>query len=283
MNLSIAVGNRFRVHGFVINSLPKAGTNLLAKAMRLLPGIRFARTHLDPRTLAQPKSLLANGVEALPVGVDWPRSVPIESVRRALARVRNGSFASMHAPHSDSWGDLMYELGMKTVLVIRDPRDVVVSHAHYVSNSPRHFLYDYYMGLPVHERQMVSIKGLAPSSPGAALLLDIGERCRSVMPWAEQNFNLVCRFEALVGAEGGGSRDEQCGELERVIQHLGIFHTSQDIERVADRLFGGTRTFRRGSIGGWRDSLTDAHLHAIKELAGQTLVDLGYEQDLDWQ
>ncbi len=41
-------------------------------------------------------------------------------------------------------------------------------------------------------------------------------------------------------------------------------------------------TFRKGKIGGWRESFTDEHKHLFKEIAGDLLIRLGYEADFDW-
>jgi hypothetical protein len=43
-----------------------------------------------------------------------------------------------------------------------------------------------------------------------------------------------------------------------------------------------SRTFRSGRVGGWRESFTARHRSAMKEVAGDLLVRLGYETDLDW-
>ena len=39
---------------------------------------------------------------------------------------------------------------------------------------------------------------------------------------------------------------------------------------------------RKGIVGDWKNYLNAAHIAKIKELPGQRLIELGYEQDLDW-
>ena len=41
-------------------------------------------------------------------------------------------------------------------------------------------------------------------------------------------------------------------------------------------------TFRSGKVGGWRAQFTPEHIQLFKEVAGDLLVRLGYEQDDDW-
>ena len=41
-------------------------------------------------------------------------------------------------------------------------------------------------------------------------------------------------------------------------------------------------TFRKGKIGGWRDSFTGHHKQLFKKTTGDLLLRLGYEGDSDW-
>jgi hypothetical protein len=40
--------------------------------------------------------------------------------------------------------------------------------------------------------------------------------------------------------------------------------------------------FRKGIVGDWRNYLKPEHIQRFKELCGQQLIELGYEQNLDW-
>jgi hypothetical protein len=44
----------------------------------------------------------------------------------------------------------------------------------------------------------------------------------------------------------------------------------------------GSLTFRQGQTGDWRNHFVEEHRSTFKEVAGDTLVRLGYEKDLDW-
>jgi hypothetical protein len=114
------------------------------------------------------------------------------------------------------------------------------------------------------------------------LLRNVDERFRAVLPWLSQPFNYTTFFEKLVGARGGGSQQAQVKELTNLARHLRMACTRRDIERIPDELFGNTATFRQGSIGSWRNSFGEEHKRAFKEVAGQLLIDLGYEKNLDW-
>lgn len=41
-------------------------------------------------------------------------------------------------------------------------------------------------------------------------------------------------------------------------------------------------TFRKGSIGDWKEEFNEEHKNAFKEIAGELLIKLGYETDYNW-
>jgi hypothetical protein len=43
-----------------------------------------------------------------------------------------------------------------------------------------------------------------------------------------------------------------------------------------------SHTFRSGKTGGWRGHFTDQHKKLFKDVAGDLLVRLGYEENNDW-
>lgn len=90
------------------------------------------------------------------------------------------------------------------------------------------------------------------------------------------------KFENLVGPKGGGSLDLQYAEISKICNHLKLNPTPENIKNIADNLFGDTRTFRDGQIGSWKKHFKQVHKICFKEIAGQLLIDLGYEKDLNW-
>jgi hypothetical protein len=147
---------------------------------------------------------------------------------------------------------------------------------------PDHFLYSVYAPMTEHERITTSIQGLESRTPNQPGMLDIARRCRSVMAWSSEACDCTVRFEDIVGPQGGGSRDNQIITLRRVARHLGVSVDDDAIAHIADNLFGGTLTFRKGEIGSWRQTLSAEHKRLFKQIAGDVLVKMGYERSLDW-
>ena len=282
MNIVKVIHNRFSLPPFIVNGLPKAGTHLLRKALEQFSGIRYAHRRVDPQAIPPVDLDRSPSFEMLLIGIDWPRPVPRAEVRRILLSLGPGQFAQAHACFSQEFATLLSDGGIKQALILRDPRDVVTSHADFVAQRESHFLYGFYRSLVESDRIMTSIVGMEPAVPGAPGLLNIYQRYLQVMPWLSHRITYTTYFERLVGPEGGGARESQIVELKNLAQHLGIHHDPRDLEQIADSLFGGTFTFRKGTIGGWQTRFTDEQKHVFKVLAGQLLVDLGYEENLDW-
>lgn len=220
--------NRIFVPGFLINSMPKAGTNLLGKALSLFPGIRHRRAHIigDGNVLQKAKAVILGNQrgrahignttssllghqpnfeeDQVQIGIDWPQSVPISAIRNTILRLNKGSFVTGHIPFSVTMVDLLAETGLLSLLILRDPRDVVVSHANYVSSNPNHFLYAAYQKLSKSERIMQSIIGIKQETIESPKLLNIYERYQSILPWCSCDLNYTTYFERLVGPHGGG-------------------------------------------------------------------------------
>jgi len=276
-----AVHTRLIVAPFIINSLPKAGTHLVGKVMRLFPGVRFAGVEIDNST-AEQFALRSAADAAVSIGVDWPIPLSAEAVRAALRAIPKGRFAAWHAPYSADLDTLLSQIRMKSLLILRDPRDVAVSHARFLATNETHFLYRRYRTLSPDEQLMASITGLEPSASGESGLLDIGTRCRSVGAWSRQPYNYTTTFEKLVGPQGGGAREAQLAEIARIADHIGLLHPRPLLNWIAERVFGGTRTFHKGAIGGWPEHFTAEHKRAFKEVAGPILIEWGYEDDDNW-
>lgn len=282
MNRIIRMRNRILVPGFLINSMPKGGSHLLGK-VGLLPGIRWSGMSLHHESVDEYTLAGDRQAAMVPIGIDSPIPLSSDAVRRVLERLqKEHMYATGHFPFSDQLVTLLSQTRLKMLLMLRDPRDVAVSHAIFVGNKQDHFLHAVYEPLSESERLMTSIKGTGSGTSHGPALLSIQERYQSLLPWAAEPFTYTARFERLIGPKGGGTRDMQLAELRNIARHLSIWHTPGDIEHLADQLYGGTRTFRKGVIGDWQSHFSAEHKQVFKEIAGQLLIDLGYEQDLDW-
>ncbi len=264
----------------VANSIPKSGTHLLGRLLTLL-GIEKTelggiRSHLVSGPYAPIRRLVrGRGKEKVTVGVVSPAQVSRRWLSRRLDLVPEGRFVTAHCLYSPELASLFHEKGMRTVCILRDPRDVAVSQLHYVKKTEDHFAHEAFVGLPSdHERLLLCIRG---GTLGDRELLSLDERYRGFSGWAEDEDTIMVRFEDLVGPRGGGSLEAQMRAVRAVAEHVGVEADEATLARVGEEIFGSGQTFRRGTIGGWREEFATEHERAAEEVAGPLLVELGYE------
>jgi len=258
----------------LINSLPKAGTHLLLKIFEQFPGWQSSAVHIGRSTL-DTVSGLADSDEMIPVGVDMPKPAPVQWLRSELQKIEPGQFASAHMPWSAGFERLISEQKMKMILIVRDPRDVVLSHARFLAETESHPFYSLYKNLSEEDRLLTSIRGAQWNGNNLA---GIAGRCESVLAWQKCSYVLTVRFEDLVGPQGGGSREAQLSALQQIADHVGIYISPLQLTRIADHSFGGTHTFRKGAIGAWKSKFSQGQKALFEQSTGELLSKMGYQK-----
>jgi hypothetical protein len=163
--------------------------------------------------------------------------------------------------------------------IFRDPRDVAVSHVFYVTDmEARHVHHDYYASLPDFDARLkVSILG----RPDAGVEFpDIAERFAPYLGWLDHPEVLTIHFEGLI--------NDRAATLTRIMDRFLArvpLHTSRQL--ILDSLESSINptkspTFRSGKTGEWKKYFTLEHKRAFKDVAGDLLVKLGYENNNDW-
>lgn len=164
--------------------------------------------------------------------------------------------------------------------IFRDPRDVAVSHVFYVTDmEPNHVHHAYYASLPdFNARLKTSILG----RPDADVEFpDIAARFAPYLGWLEQPAVMKIHFEDLV--------NDRQATLERILEHFlqrsGPLRAPRSL--ILEALEASINpqkspTFRSGKTGEWKKHFTPEHKKLFKEVAGDLLIQLGYETGRDW-
>lgn len=262
-----------------VNSLPKSGTNLLAKCLLLFGykerGHISAGTILDstPRAFVR-RILWKSDSGGYLLGVNSPvmvRKAPIDSI---LRKVRDNQFISAHVGYQQELLDAVIDNAFTPIQVIRDPRAVLASFVPYVLADKNHFLHKLFKSLPSDERYKAVLDGVTENN---LTQQSLRECCEALNPWLNTEGVVVVKFEDIVGSQGGGSDEIRNKVLEKIADALNI--PREKIPSVADNLYGpGRHTFRKGRIDTWKEEIPPSVLERISSEMSDILKKWGYEK-----
>ena len=206
------------------------------------------------------------------------------SVDEALAYLDSLRPLDVTAAHLLAWDAVVERVTSPAFVpffIYRDPRDVVVSHVFYIAEMlPDHHHHRYYAE-ELHsfdERLMVSILGL----PDADVEFpNIAERFDLYTGWLDCPEVLPLHFEDFI--------HNQRATLGKVYDHVTQRVSNLPIERekaleILEDSINPKKspTFRSGKTGEWKKYFTDEHKRVFKDVAGDLLIRLGYEEDGNW-
>lgn len=265
----------------IVNSLPKSGTHLLDKAVKILGGgsheeaRSILRRATDRFGVTAPANFERHGAgrwgrfrgyglsetptrkRTIPVGVFTPFYI---GPRTFASWVRNrplSRFSKAHLPYNPETQKVLEATNTRCVVILRDPRAVAASMIPYVldARSWDHFLRPFFEELSEDERVDFVINGGYADPPGYHVQ-SLNDAFESVINWEQHSGSLLVRFEDLVGPEGGGNQEAQNRVFSELAAHLGVVMTQDHRARFQDVFDRSSPTFRGGRINGWRDRLT---------------------------
>ena len=247
------------------NAMPKSGSHLI---IQVLQGL----TRLGP--FVNPGFPPVNRSES-------NRKLSPEEVLANIQRMRPGDIAYGYVNAHEPFLSALTRAGRATIFVYRDPRDMIVSHVFYATQMhPGHGMHRYYNEVldSMEQRIDAAIQGV--DEPGSELS-SVRARYENYMGWLEQPQVLSLRFEDLIL-----DRDTAFGRLLDYLEGRGFrpqVSREQAVEvlkrAVAPRKSG---TFRKGKPGNWQEYFSEQNKALFKEVAGDILIELGYERDLAW-
>jgi len=268
-------------HRILINSIPKAGTHLVSTLLNNL-GFYYKRPVLERGLKNHPLNLLYFKLsQTCLIGLGQPQKVKLQTIKYLLKNTRRGTFKLGHIPYQPEIVELLSQLHYKIIIVIRDPRDIVVSQIHYYLDHPKHYLHSYYRNKnSIKEQIILAITGIQGDEDW--ITYGITKKFHLISNWMKEPEVLTVRFENLIGPQGGGISVLQKDWISKIADFLEIPMNPFTASEVGSRLFGKGITFRSGQIGSWKYYFDTDLKKIFNEEAGKLLVQLGYEQDLTW-
>jgi hypothetical protein len=201
--------------------------------------------------------------------------------RTLIDRIAPGEILPAHLFFDPTYQHALEAKHVVHYFIYRDLRDVVVSEAYYLAQANRwHRLHRYFAALPtMEERISFSILGQGKLSVPYDYP-DVAQRFKRFLRWLDLPGVRAVRYEDILSHAG---RSTVRSLLDHYVSQAG----ARDTQLLADEALTsvGTRkahTYRAGQAGGWRSEFTETHKRQMKDVAGGLLIELGYENGLDW-
>lgn len=247
------------------NSFPKSGTHLLLQIVSAFPDVVNFGTVAASLTSSFRFRLSST-----------------EKMRKKLTQLAPGEVAIAHLFYEPSYHEALQLKNVAHYFIYRDPRDVAVSEAYYLTFMNRwHRLHKYFKSLEsMEERILFAIRG-ATDANFPYYYPDINQRFQDYNNWLNNQNVFAVRFEDIVGP------DKKMWIEKMVNFYLARTTQTFDKTKVVTQALAAiepnkSHTFREGKIGGWRQNLSLQHKQVFLEIAGNLLIELGYESGKNW-
>lgn len=248
----------------LVNSVPKSGTNLLMQIIKGIPGV------------FNEQSISYDGVHF-----------------REILKIKPNQVVSAHIPFNASFSQELKSHSIQQVFIYRDLRDVAVSLVHFINNKlPQHPLFTVFTKrlLTFEEQLNAVILGIdfigeeKNNQSGIERYPGIYEEFRMIYEWRKDSKVCSIRYEDLI-------QDDKSKEktIFSIIDYLweDLLDLNMDKFQLLKLMKqninpNASWTFRKGKIGGWQEEFTEVNKKNFKKVAGEFLIDLGYEKNNKW-
>ena len=254
----------------LINSLPKSGTHLLAKAVELfgykeyftsegyVEGTPIFFSYKHVKNSLKNASVKKKGVK-ISIGALTPFFIDSAILHHWLNIIPANRYTWGHIPYTPTLAPIIKELNYSHFFIIRDPRAVVASQIPFILSAGekmpgRHFLEDDFKDMSPADRLNFFLEGGDAKKAGVKIK-SFQEVYRSMLLWKDDPNCLFIRFEELIGEKGGGTREQQNKIMKRISLHIGV-PVEKNTFIKSDKIYDtDSRTFVSGRIDGWKTSM----------------------------
>jgi hypothetical protein len=253
---------KYENHVLFIAGLPKSGTTWVQTQLARVPGYNIRHFH-DPDNCTVDHNICEHVFLSLP---------------------KHGySVLKLHTKYSEQNFKIIKKYVPKFVVMIRDLRDMCVSRYFHVKNEEQHPHYELYNRETLEDGMMHSMHVIED------------EYVSWVKDWVDvaKNFPdmiMLIKYEELNSSpKDSFKKIFDFFNLPYDNQYLDTLSESKlrnekDIKAELDKSVGlrTISTARKGIVGDWKNYFKDDHRNKFKEIAGELLIELGYEKNLNW-
>ena len=247
------------------NSKPKSGSHLL---LQILNGF----------TQIMPYAYVAAG-PVRTINKDGGRRI-VDRVAADLKSIPRGVIGWGYVEANNENIAVLCQPDRVNYFIYRDPRDMLVSQVFFATNMHEdHGMHAFYNSLPdFGERLKVAITGI---DRDGLKMVSVKQRYEGVFQWLEQPGVMCIRFEDLIDKRDA-TLSVMLDEVEKTSYKIPT-PREKALEILVEAIQPKkSHTFRSGKTGGWREHFTDEHKILFKDVAGDLLFRLGYEENNNW-
>lgn len=277
---------------FVLRGFMKSGTNWVGRLLNLHPEISCAgEFHWQNVSTALLKNIDRSNLLSQKVGLRHQIWMSADRMMKECMVLANHPAATWVGDRTPVHISPSLIMGSKIFNLVRDGRDVLISRTYHFFNHPQ--LFPKFAAMPEMKQRLAAFKRDSQfflKNPNELLAClefvhdsafywdqTINSNEKKLAELEPERF-MELRYEAI-------HRDTD-GERARMYSFLGVdpdlagplaFNTKPGFEKETPNQF-----LRKGAVGDWRNYMTPQAKAKFNELAGDTLVRLGYADSLDW-
>jgi hypothetical protein len=247
------------------NSKPKSGSHLLLQILNGFTQIMpYRYVNADPiRTIKREGTRKTN-----------------EEITHELKSIPRGVIGWGYVEATPANVSLLCQPERVNYFIYRDPRDMLVSQVFFATDmQEEHGMHEYYNSLPdFGERLKIAITGI---DRDGLYMVNVKQRYDGVFQWLAQKNVMCIRFEDLIN-----NRDATLHAMLDEVEKTG-YKIPTPRQKALSILVEAiepqkSHTFRSGKTGGWKQYFSDEHKRLFNDVAGDVLINLGYEKNQDW-
>jgi hypothetical protein len=238
----------------LVNSIPKSGTHMLMQVARAIPNTSYygsfvARIPSWSRTARSPKQ-----------------------IARLIRKSTPGEVVGAHLPYDEETAGALASLNALHVFIYRDPRDVVMSEAHYLANMNRwHSMHRTFSRITSEEERVrTCIVGTDdPQFP------DVTGRLIGYAGWLKHPGTIAIRYEDLYGPDRQVQITRIIEQYERQAETTISSEAREEIMNAIDP--SRSHTFRSGGTEKWRREMSAKNQDLFASIGEPLIIALGYQ------
>jgi hypothetical protein len=248
-----------------VNAISKSGTHLAMRCVSLLPGMSHGVICKGPLPYLSPDN-------------------SVDDLKATLDQFEGAGYFCGHVGFSPPLYSELQRRRVKTLIIVRDPRDVAVSTVLWVRGFPLHTMHQAIRAMPLAEALRLTVDGGLIAGSQTLQVPSLASLYNRMTGWRNRNEVTLLKYEHLIGRLGGGNKAKQKLELKKLADHLEVFVDNATISTIIDSIEASgheytknPNNFLRGQIGLWNSGLVP--LAATKSLwkrLRETAADWGY-------